>query len=86
MPNGFSPNGDGINDMLVVPCNILTPGSMRIWNRWGSEVYYNANYMNDWDGTYKGELLPAGTYFYSFRYKDAGGMETGLSGYVMIYQ
>jgi gliding motility-associated-like protein len=86
VPNGFSPNGDGINDLFIIPCDAKGARSLRVWNRWGGEVYFSQNYQNNWDGTYKGKLLPGGTYFYSFRYSDDSGRESGSAGYVIIYQ
>jgi len=71
IPQGFSPNGDGINDLFVINgLNELFPNnSMLIFNRWGAEVLNSAPYNNDWDGRAdsginNGELLPVGTYWY----------------------
>ena len=86
VPNGFSPNGDGINDYFVIPCEVQGARSLRVWNRWGAEVFFSPDYQNNWDGSYKGKLLPGGTYFYSLRYPGPDGKETGTAGYVIIYQ
>jgi gliding motility-associated-like protein len=69
LPNIFSPNGDGLNDEyklqseLPYPC--LGELEMRIFNRWGVEVYHNE--LSDrfgWDGKFKGRDATPGTYFY----------------------
>ena len=61
VPNSFTPNGDGYNDFFVVKgLGAFPSSSMAIFNRWGSEIYSVANYLNDWNG---GDL-PDGTYFY----------------------
>jgi gliding motility-associated-like protein len=61
VPNSFSPNGDNINDLFVVPYLPDYPSNnVLIFNRWGKKVYEKTNYQNDWNG---GEL-PTGTYFY----------------------
>ena len=59
VPNIFSPNGDGKNEKFVVKNLENYPGSkLIIYNRWGNEIYQNADYKNDWqapgvsDGTY----------------------------------
>ncbi|HYC29038.1 MAG TPA: gliding motility-associated C-terminal domain-containing protein, partial [Chitinophagaceae bacterium] len=83
---GFSPNGDGINDVLVIPCAISSPVFLHIWNRWGSEIYRSSDYDNTWDGTYKGQLLPGGTYFYSLEYENPDQTKTRKAGYLAIYQ
>ncbi len=70
VPEGFSPNGDGINDMLTIPGILHFPNSrIQIFNRWGREIFDVAGYQNDWDGTSHDRLdfgngkLPEGTYF-----------------------
>ena len=78
IPEGFSPNGDGINDRFViwgVPAGATI--NLEVFNRWGHRVYANANYKNDWDGGVNGGILtgtspglPDGTYFYVVRISD----------------
>lgn len=67
VPNGITPNGDGANDALEIPClnNDNFPNNhIAIFNRWGDKVYEETGYANDWGGTFNGKQLPAGTYFY----------------------
>ncbi len=72
IPEGFSPNNDGINDVFVIENAGGQKVRLEIYNRWMTLVYKNDNYENDWDGTSnsglqagnKGQGLPAGTYFY----------------------
>lgn len=63
----FTPNGDGTNDYFSLGnLNDLHPDAeVTIVNRWGSLVYESTGYANPWDGTFNGEPLPMGTYFYS---------------------
>ncbi len=80
IPEGFSPNNDGINDRFViryVPAGVVV--HLEIFNRWGHSVYQNNPYKNDWDGTANrgigvgsglGQGLPDGTYFYQVRLSD----------------
>lgn len=66
MPRGFSPDGNGVNDELVIPgLKAYADNNITIFNRWGNEVYNsNGPYKNDWKGWGKnGEDLPVGTYF-----------------------
>lgn len=63
--NGFSPNGDGINDTFTIYGLSNYPGSiLRIFNRWGNLVFEATDYQNDWNGKWEGKDLPDGTYFY----------------------
>jgi gliding motility-associated-like protein len=66
VPQGISPNGDGKNDMFIIP-GILSaqPNTLTIFNRLGRVVYEKDNYQNDWSG---GDL-PDGTYLYIIDYK-----------------
>lgn len=71
IPEGFSPNSDGINDFFV----IRKPGNLRasveIYNRWGGLVYKTEDYKNDWNGGIIAQTnVPAGTYFYVIKFSD----------------
>jgi len=89
VPNAFSPDGDGTNDVWVIkgienyPNNVLT-----VYNRWGNIVFAADGYLNTWDGTSNsklnvgGDVLPTGTYYYVIDTKDE---KVGvLKGYVYI--
>jgi gliding motility-associated-like protein len=83
--NGFSPNGDGINETFTISGIELYPDNLiHIYNRWGALVYLKHGYTNDygWDGTWEGKHLPDGTYFYV---ADIGNGEK-FSGYVQIHR
>ncbi len=63
--NLFSPNNDGVNDLLVVNCIEDYPqNSLQIYDRYGNQVFSAAPYNNNWDGTGNNGQLPKGTYFY----------------------
>ena len=63
--NQFSPNGDGINDLLTISCIDLFPNSsLEVFDRYGNNVFTAKQYDNSWDGTGKNGQLPKGTYFY----------------------
>ena len=65
-PEGFSPNGDDVNDYFILEGLEAYPdNSIKIFNRWGNIVYTSSPYTNNWDGTYnRNQQLPTGTYFY----------------------
>jgi gliding motility-associated-like protein len=67
VPNGFSPNGDGMNDFFEIP-GITEYANVKldVFNRWGNLVYQNNEYKNNWSGrNTSGELLSDDTYFYT---------------------
>ena len=62
IPKGLSPNGDGLNDTWEL--SNLDVKQVKIYNRYGTEVYSKSDYTNEWDGTSKGNELPDATYYY----------------------
>lgn len=66
IPEGYSPNGDGVNDHWEITGMAAYPGSeLRVFNRWGQLVFESASYANEWDGRSRnGRNLPDDTYFY----------------------
>ncbi len=69
IPEGFSPNNDGINDLFIISNSQGKTIKLEIYNRWGNIVYKSSAYKNDWDGRctvgiFLGEDLPVGTYYY----------------------
>jgi gliding motility-associated-like protein len=69
-PNAFSPNGDGYNDRFRPHLVNMESYEVYIYNRWGEMVYSFRGYGNSsdevgWDGTYRGEKAPLGTYVYT---------------------
>lgn len=71
VPNGFSPNGDLVNDLFVIPGIEAFNAKLTVFNRWGDIVFESSKYENNWDGTCGAPLcmgkgpLPEGTYYYS---------------------
>ena len=50
IPEGFSPNGDGINDYFVIKGADKYVINLQVFNRWGNKVYESQHYINNWDG------------------------------------
>ncbi|MBF4492988.1 gliding motility-associated C-terminal domain-containing protein [Flavobacterium sp. MR2016-29] len=75
----FTPNGDGINDTWVISNIENYPSSVvRVFNRWGAEVFTARNYQNDWDGHSKGSnstLPAASSYFYQIDLDGNGSID-----------
>jgi gliding motility-associated-like protein len=67
VPDAFSPNGDGQNDELFVYGNFITSLELRIFNRWGEEVFMTKDQGTGWDGTFKGKELTPDVYGYYLR-------------------
>jgi gliding motility-associated-like protein len=82
IPNIFSPNGDRVNDRWDIPYLASYPGAVvEVFNRYGQIVFRSVNYTSPWDGTFKGNPLPIGTYYYIIQPKNG---RKQISGYVAI--
>jgi len=81
IPNIFTPNGDGKNDVFKVKGLEAYPGSqLTIFNRWGNEVYHSDNYLNNWDGS----NLAEGTYYYLLNRREHDGTTAAFKGWVFL--
>lgn len=85
MPNVFSPNQDGINDILLP---LKAQGTNEInWiivDRWGREVYKTNQIDQGWDGRLNGTDMPSGIYYWLFTYKEPTGAKIEKSGNVLL--
>lgn len=75
IPTMITPNYDGKNDLFVIANleKIYPECHVVIFNRWGSVVFESTGYETPWDGTFKGEPLPMGTYYYNIELNDENG-------------
>ncbi|HEX2935973.1 MAG TPA: gliding motility-associated C-terminal domain-containing protein, partial [Bacteroidales bacterium] len=67
VPSGFTPNGDGVNDVWEIDYADQYPDMLvQVFNRWGQKVFEQGGYSlsTAWDGTRNGRPLPMGTYYY----------------------
>jgi gliding motility-associated-like protein len=93
VPNIITPNGDEVNDWLVIPCidsGLYRDNSLVVYNQWGDKVFEASPYSNDpanaWHGTLDGkpgEDLPDAVYFYVFK---PGSGEPAIKGFVEIFR
>ena len=84
---GFSPNGDGVNDTYKLPIELdIYNVKFEVFNRWGNIVYRVDKYENDWNGISNvgfkiGDKLPTGTYYYIITVEETGDK---LNGYIYL--
>ena len=86
IPNAFSPNGDGINDVFNVTHKSLVKFEAHVFNRWGQNLYnWNlANIDEGWDGTAHGKQVPDGVYFIVVKAVGADGVVYNHKGDINI--
>jgi gliding motility-associated-like protein len=87
-PTIITPNNDDVNDTFIVPISCAGADGFQaiqvtIFNQWGDQVFHSESYDNSraWDGTFNGQPLPTGTYFFHIRLSDT---EKPLVGFVLI--
>ncbi len=87
IPNAFSPNGDGVNDLFYYSGYDLDVANynMKIFNRWGQLVFTGEDENDNWNGsTLDGVTAPQGTYVYRLQVKTKGGKEYVFDGHVNL--
>jgi len=87
VPTGFTPNGDGKNDVLLPRGdNYISEYEMVIVNRWGTVMFKTTSPTEGWDGKFKGNIAQPGTYVYLIRVVDIEGVEWRYEGTVVLLQ
>ena len=85
VPNAFTPNGDGRNDVFrATPVGIIATDWFRIFDRYGHLVFETSQYLKGWDGTYKGQRQPMGTYVWVIKGIDRNRKTVEQKGSVIL--
>lgn len=84
VPNAFSPNGDGFNDVLYVKGNGIESMIFTVYNRYGQQVFTSNDQTVGWDGTFNGKKLNPGVFVYVVSYNFFGGERQELKGNVTL--
>ncbi|MFH1321973.1 MAG: gliding motility-associated C-terminal domain-containing protein [Bacteroidota bacterium] len=74
IPNTFTPNGDGLNDMFGPAGTGISEFQLQIFNRWGEMIFESDNINNQWDGKFRNRIVQTGAYVYMVY---ANGYEKG---------
>ena len=86
IPNAFTPNGDGVNDLFKIFGDLGNVYFMdvAIFDRWGEKVFESNNPNFEWDGIYKGEPAPQGVYIYTATMAFGNGTHKDYKGSVTL--
>jgi len=85
VPNAFSPNGDGLNDVFWFISSHVKDAAVSVYNRWGSRVFYSETEKQPWDGTDGWDLrYPTGLYVYLIRGTYRSGKTFEQTGTVLL--
>ena len=69
VPNTFTPNGDGLNDVFIPVGKNIAELQLRVFDRWGGLLFETTDLTMGWDGTYAGELVKNDMYVWRMTYK-----------------
>lgn len=84
IPNTFTPNGDGKNEVFKAYGNVIAGITMKVFNQWGELIYETNSMTAGWNGTHKGKLQPVGVYYYAIRIRLTDGTEILRKGAVNL--
>jgi gliding motility-associated-like protein len=85
IPNTFTPNGDGINDVFrAIPAGIKSTEFFNIFNRWGELIFTTKDLRIGWDGTFKGKKQPTDNYIWIIKGKSTAGRDIELKGSIKL--
>jgi gliding motility-associated-like protein len=85
IPNAFSPNGDGLNDLFrPLPVGIVQMEFFRVFDRWGKLMFSSTAYLKGWDGTVNGSIAAVGTYVWVVQGKDINNNTVQRKGTVTL--
>ncbi len=84
VPNTFTPNGDGNNDVFYAYGNSVTRFKMRVYNQWGQFMFESNSLSTGWDGTFKGSIQPNGVYVYYIDVTFPNGQTKMIKGTITL--
>jgi gliding motility-associated-like protein len=85
LPCAFTPNGDGLNEVFMIPTNPnIKAASLAVYNRWGELIFKTDNKLMGWDGTFKNEPQQEGSYVYQATIIFLNGQQTEKSGTISL--
>ncbi len=84
MPNAFSPNDDGLNDIINVHGRCIFTFNLQIYDRWGEKVFETSSLTDGWDGTYKGQKMNTGVFVYKVDGVDLLGEPFKMKGNITL--
>lgn len=84
LPTGFSPNGDGENDVFIIRGGPFIAVDFKVYNNWGQLIFETNDGNEGWDGTFRGENSPLGVYTWTFVVEMGNGQIVKKSGDVTL--
>jgi gliding motility-associated-like protein len=86
IPNSFTPNNDGHNELFVIKGRYIIEFSLKIFNQWGKQLFASSDIYKYWDGRYKGKISPQDKYTYLITVLDINGDTHEFTGVIHLIQ
>ncbi|WP_028521841.1 gliding motility-associated C-terminal domain-containing protein [Runella limosa] len=86
IPDAFSPNGDGVNDLFEIKADPTTDVQVTVYDRWGAPVFQSTANQHFWNGSINGQPLPVGLYTYAVKVTDKVGRTFVKRGPVSLFR
>lgn len=86
IPDAFSPDENGKNDIFIPKGLNVNEFEMHIYNKWGKLIYESFNIYNGWDGKYNGNLCPQDIYIWTIKWRDIKNKPYQKIGHVTLIQ
>jgi gliding motility-associated-like protein len=84
VPNIFTPNGDGRNDVFRIYGTMIAAIELKVFNQWGELIYQTRDLQAGWNGTHNGKLQPSGVYVFAAKLTLIDGSEVNKRGAVNL--
>jgi gliding motility-associated-like protein len=84
IPNVFSPNDDGLNDVINVHGRCISTFNLQIFDRWGEKVFETSSISDGWDGTYRGQKMNTGVFVYKADGVSIDGQSFSMKGNITL--
>lgn len=84
VPNSFTPNGDGTNDIFLPVVRDVRSYELRIFNRWGEVIYSTTDPLQGWDGKRSSKLMEQDVYVYKIWYTDQQHIDHDVIGHFTL--
>lgn len=84
IPNVFSPNDDGLNDVINVHGRCISTFNLQIFDRWGEKVFETSSITDGWDGTYRGQKMNTGVFVYKADGVSIDGQSFSMKGNITL--
>ena len=86
VPNVFTPNGDGVNDVFYTPSHNIEMYDLNIFNRWGQLLFNSTDPGKGWDGQFEGQLVADGVYIFILKARGTDNIDYNKTGHITVFK